>query len=106
MATSHGPFRESYTIIAKANGEAAEAPSTTAATAALSAQGMRAAFSSATSASAVLQRWLPGKGAEVVAVEGAATLSGNHGWPSPTQRPKPALPGARQEPETATVRGS
>ena len=36
----------------------------------------------------------------MVAVEGAATIPGNGAGPTETERAKPALPGARQKPET------
>ncbi len=106
VITSHGPSRESYRSFRKSSGWAAKAQGTAATAARLSAERMRAAFSSAASAPAVLQRALPGGGAQVVAVEGAATISGNGGRPGETQRPKPALPGARQEPEASSARGS
>jgi hypothetical protein len=89
----------------KASGWAAKAPVTTAAFPWLSAQGMRATFSSAPSAPALLQRRLPEGGAEVVTVEGAATLPGNGSGPGEAQRAKPALPRAGQEPETTRARG-
>jgi len=62
--------------------EAGEAIAPAFAEAALSAEGMRAAFSSPASAPALLQRALPGGGAAMVAVEGAATIPGDKGGPT------------------------
>jgi hypothetical protein len=42
----------------------------------------------------------------MVAVEGAAALPDDGAGPTETKRPEPALPGARQEPETGRARGS
>ena len=83
-----------------------EAIGTPAADAALSAERMRAALSSPAGAPALLQRGLPGGGAEMVAVEGAAKIPGDGGGQAETERAKPALPGARQKPETTRARGS
>ena len=47
-------------------------------------------------APALLQRALPGGGAEMVTVEGAAALPDDGAGPTETKRPKPALPGTRQ----------
>ena len=41
----------------------------------------------------------------MVAVEGTATLPGEGGEQTEAERPKPALPGASQKPETARARG-
>ncbi len=71
VITSHGPSRESYRPSRKSRGSA-EAFSTPAAHAVLSAERMRAALSSPAGAPALLQRALPGGGAEMVAVEGAS----------------------------------
>ena len=90
----------------KSSAWAAETPSISATAAVVFAERVQAAFSSAAAAPAVLQRGLPGGGAEVVAVESPATVPRNGGGPSATQRSKPALPGARQEPETSTARDS
>jgi hypothetical protein len=68
-------------------------------------KGLPATLSSSAGASALLQRTLPGGGTEVVALEGATTISGGDGGQAETQRPKPALPGARQEPENIRARG-
>ena len=106
VITSHGPYRESYQARRKANGQAAERGGTPAEKAALSAEGMRTAVSSSASTAALLQRALPGGGAELVAVEGAATIPGDGGGPAETERAKPALPGARAKPETRRARGS
>lgn len=73
---------------------------------AVSAQRVRAAFSFPTGAAALLQRGLPQGGAEVVALEGAATLPGNDGGQAEPQRPKPALPGAGPQPEPPGERGA
>jgi hypothetical protein len=105
VITSHGPFRESYRSSRKSRGSA-EAIAPPAADAVLSAERMRAALSSPAGAPALLQRALPGGGAEMVAVEGAATIPGDGGGPTETERAKPALPGAGQKPETTRARGS
>jgi hypothetical protein len=68
---------------------------TPAADAALSAERLRGALSSSAGAPALLQRALPGGGAEMVAVEGATTIPGDGTGQTATERPKPALPGAR-----------
>ena len=104
VITSRGPSRESYNSMRKATG-AGEAGGPPAAGAAVSAEGMRASISSAAVAPALLQRGLPGSGAEVVAVEGAATLPGDGRGQAETERPKPALPGAGAQPGTRTARG-
>src|SRR5271169_1755872 len=104
VVTSHGPFRESYSPSRKSRGSA-EASGAPSAGAALSAERMRAAFSSATGAPALLQRGLPGGGAAMVGVEGAATLPGDEGRPAETERAKPALPGAGPETGTPRARG-
>ena len=75
VITSHGPSRESYRPSRKSSG-AAEAIGPPAADAALSAERMRAALSSPAGAPALLQRRMPGGGAEMVAVEGAADDTG------------------------------
>src|SRR5580692_1553734 len=106
VITSHGPSRECYTPSRKSRGWPAEAIAPPVAEAYLSAEGMRAALSSSASAPALLQRALPGICAAMVAVEGAATIPGDKGWPTETERARPALPGARQEPETTRARGS
>jgi hypothetical protein len=38
-------------------------------------------------------------------LEGPTEISGDAGGPTETERPKPALPGAGQEPETTTAHG-
>jgi hypothetical protein len=88
VVTSHGPSRESYRSSRKSR-RSAKAFDTPAAYAALSAERMRPALSSPAGAPAVLQRALPGGGAEMVAVEGAATIPGDDGGQTETQRPKP-----------------
>ena len=98
--TSHGPSRESYKQSRETRGRAAAAGSPPAQGPALSAEGMRAAFSSAASAAALLQSAVPGGGAGVVAVEGAATLPRDGGGPTEAERAEPALPGAGPQPET------
>ena len=103
--TSHGPSRESYTSNRKSR-RPAETIGTAAAQAALSAQRLRAALSSPAGAPALLQRALPGGGAEMVAVEDAATIPGDGGGQAESERPKPALPGASREPETTSARDS
>ncbi len=106
VITSRGPSRESYTPTRKSRGRPTEAIAPSAAEAALSIEGLRAALSSTASAAALLQRAVQGGGAAMVAVEGAATVSQGDGGPTETQPPKPALPGADQEPETTRARGS
>src|SRR6266446_2108671 len=105
VITSRGPSRESYRSSRKSRG-AAEAFGTPAADALLSVEGMRAAFSSSASATALLQRALPGGSAAMVAVEGATTIPGDGAGPTETERARPTLPGARQKPETTRARGS
>jgi hypothetical protein len=97
--TSHGPSRESHKRSRETIGQAAPG-SPPAQGPTLSAQGMRAAFSSAASAAALLQSAVPGGGAGVVAVEGAATLPRDGGGPTEAERAEPALPGAGPQPET------
>jgi len=99
--TSHGPSRESYKQSRETSGGAAAPGSPPAPGAGLSAQGMRAAFPSAASGATLLQSAMPGGGAGVVAVEGAATLPGDRRRQAEAERPKPALPGAGPPPETA-----
>ena len=106
VITSHGPPRESYSPSRKSRGTAATAIAPPAACATLSAEGMREALPSAADTAALLRRRVPGCGAEVGPVEGAATLPGDGGGQAETQRSKPPLPGARQKPETARTRGS
>src|ERR1019366_1121312 len=67
--------------------------------AAVPAQGTRAALLAATRA--LLQRRVPEGGAGLVAVEGAGEIPGHSDRQTETQRAKPALSGARQEPKTA-----
>jgi len=84
----------------------AEARGKPAAEPAVFAQRMRAALSSPAVLPALLQHTLPGGGAEVVTVEGAATIPGDGGVPTEPERAEPALPRARQEPETTRASGS
>ena len=98
--TSHGPSRESYKQTRETSGGAAAPGSPPAQGPTLSAQGMRAVFSSAASAAALLQSAVPGGGAGVVAVEGAAEISDDGGGPTEAERAEPALPGAGPQPET------
>jgi len=70
------------------------------------AKGLPAALSPSAGASALLQHTLPGGVAEVVALEGAATISGDNGGPEETERAKPTPSGARQKPENIRARGS
>jgi hypothetical protein len=63
-------------------------------------------LSFATKASRLPPRTLPGGSAEMVAVEGPGEIPGENGGPTETQRPKPALPGAGQKPETIGAGGS
>ena len=109
VSASHGPSREFYTPSRKSRVWPAEAPGPPAAGcrqgAAMSVERMRAAFSSPAGAPAVLQPGLPGGGAAMVTLEGTATLPGEGGEQTETERPKPALPGAGQKPETARARG-
>src|ERR1039457_5496454 len=69
--------------------------------AAVPAQGTRAALLAATRAAALLQRRVPEGGAGLVAVEGPGEIPGHRDRQTETQRAKPALSGARQEPKTA-----
>src|SRR5438477_5491728 len=97
VITSHGPSRESYSPQQKSRGWPAEAIAPPAADAELSAERMRTALSSRAGVSALLQQRLPGGGAEMVAVEGAATISGYRCGRAETEWTKPALPGVGQE---------
>ena len=99
--TSHGPSRESYKQSRETSGEAAAPGSPPAPGPGLSAQRMRAAFPSAASGATLLQSAMPGGGTGVVAVEGAATVPGDSRRQAQAERPKPALPGAGPQPETA-----
>src|ERR1041384_6466230 len=105
VITSHGPSRECYRSAQKSSGGTAKAPGFPTACPALSAERVRAACASAARASALLQRGVPGEGAEVVAVEGAAEVPPNNRWQAAAQRPKRALPRARQKPETTRAGG-
>ena len=105
MITSHGPFRESYSPSRKSRGWPAAAPGPPAADAALSVEGMRGALPSPAGWAALLQRALPGGGAGMVAVEGPAEIPDHHGGQTETERAKPALSGARPQPENARARG-
>src|SRR5438552_15036460 len=67
VITSHGPFRESYSPSRKSRGRPAEATTSPAADTAVSAESVRAAFSSAARAPALLQRRVPERGAAMVA---------------------------------------
>src|ERR1700736_1752414 len=70
VITSHGPSRESYTRSRKSRGSA-EAIGAPTADAVLSPERVRAALQSPAGWPALLQRRLPGSGAEMVEVEGA-----------------------------------
>src|ERR1700688_464506 len=94
VITSRGPSRESYTPSRKSRGWPAEAIATSAADARLSAEGMRAAFSSPAGAPAVLQPALPGGGAAMVAVESTAALPGEGGGQTETEQPKRCATGS------------
>src|ERR1700735_4717648 len=78
VITSHGPSRESYNSIRKSS-RSAEAIGTPATETAVPAERMRAALSSPAFSTAVLQRGLPEGGAEMVAVEGPATIPDDEG---------------------------
>jgi hypothetical protein len=95
VSTSHGPYSKSYQPTGQASRHTATA------SAPLSAEGLRAAISSAAGAPAVLQRGVSGRGATLVVLEGTATLSDHGGRPTEAQRAKPALPGAGPRTETA-----
>jgi hypothetical protein len=66
---------------------------------------MRAALSPTASARAVLQRPLPGGGAEMVAMEGPGEIPSHADGQTEAEWTRPALPGARPEPETTRERG-
>jgi hypothetical protein len=83
-----------------------ETPGLAAAAADVSAERVRTEVSSTASAAAVLQRAVPGGGAEVVAVESSTPVPGNSGGSKETEWAKPALPGARPERETGRARDS
>jgi hypothetical protein len=77
VITSHGPYRESYRSAQKASGWATEAIRASAAAAVLPAESVRATLSAPPGGAALLQRGLPEGGAEVVALEGPATIPGD-----------------------------
>src|SRR5271169_3970569 len=106
VITSHGPYRESYRSAQKASGWATDAIRASAAAAVLPAQRVQATFSSPSGGPALLQRGLPEGGAEMVAVEGPATIPKTGGGATETQRSKPALSRARQKPKNARVGSS
>src|ERR1017187_4957191 len=91
VITSHGPSRESYSPSRKSRGTAA-AIAVSAADETLSAQRVRAALSSPAGTPALLQRGMPGGGAEMVAPESSRKIPGNGGGPTKTERAKPTLP--------------
>ena len=102
--TSLGPSRECYKPSRKSRGRPAETAGAPTAVAAVPAQRMRAELSAPTDAAALLQRAVPEGSAGVVAVEGPGEVSGHGGGQAETQRAKPALPGARQVPQTTGKR--
>src|SRR5947207_1662767 len=106
VITSHGPYRESYQVIQEAGGLPATPSGLPAAHSLLSAEGMRAAFSSQAGATALLQCRVRKGGAAVGAVEGTATVPGDGDGQREAERPKPALPGAGQKPEITRARDS
>jgi hypothetical protein len=61
---------------------------------------MRTILSSSSGEPTLLQRGVPEGGADMVALEGAAEISGDEVWQSKTDRPKPAVSRARQKPQT------
>lgn len=105
VLTSHGPFRECYKSSRKST-ISAEAIGPSASEAAMSAQRVRAALSSAASAAALLQRVLPGSGPAMVAEEGAAKIPGDGSGQTEAERAKPTLPGARPAAEPPRASGS
>jgi len=73
---------------------------------ACAAKGLPTTLSSSAGASALLQRTLPGSGAEMVALEGAATISGDGSGATETEWSKPSLPGAGAKPERSKARST
>jgi len=69
----------------------------------LSAERMRAAFSSPAGGAALLQRRVPASGTAMVALEGSAKLSDDGGGQRQTQRAEPALSRARQKAQTTSA---
>ena len=109
VITSHGPSRESYRSSRKSRGSAeAIAPSAAGCPQgpALSVERVRTALPSRAGAPALLQRRVPGSGAGMGALEGPGKIPGDQGRQAATERSKPALPGAREKPETPRARGS
>ena len=104
VITSHGPSRESNRPSRKSSG-AARAISAPAAGTVLSAERMRSVLSAAAADPALLQRGVPEGGAEMVEMEGAAKIPGDEVRQSEADGSKPALPRARQEPQTNGARG-
>jgi hypothetical protein len=101
--TSHGPSRESYTSGRKSSASTAEATGPATAHPTVSAQGMRAPFSSPASSPALLQRAVPDSGAGVVALEGAAKIPRHGGRERKTQRAKLPVPRARPKAQATTA---
>src|SRR5437588_8984723 len=64
---------------------------------------MRATLHPVTRANVIAATPPCGRG-EMVTLEGTAPIPFNRSGPEETERPKPALPGTRQEPETARAR--
>src|ERR1700683_3469620 len=102
--TSHGPSRESNRPSRKSSG-AAKAISPPTACTDLCTQRLREALPPAQGEPALLQRGMPEGGAEMVEMEGAAEISDDEVRQSEADRSKPALPRARQEPQTNGARG-
>src|SRR5258707_8118940 len=105
VITSHGPSRESYRSSRKSRGSA-EAIAASAADAVLPAERVRRALPSPAGAPALLQRKVSGSGAGMVALEGAGKIPCDQSRQAATEQSKPALPGAREKPETARAKGS
>jgi len=100
--TSLGPSRECYKPSRKSRGRPAKTAGAPTAVSTVSAQRMRATLSAQAGAAALLQRGVPEGSAGLVAAEGAGELSDHGGRQAEAQRAKPTLPGARQEPKTAS----
>jgi hypothetical protein len=71
----------------------------------VSAEGVQEALPPSASEATLLQPGMQGGGSSLEAFEGSAALPGDDGGPREAQRAKPAVPGARAEPEAGGETG-
>jgi hypothetical protein len=100
---SRGPCRGFYTPGRTSGTRPAVKAAPPPANALLSVERMRAAFSSPTDRTTLLQQRVRTSGATMVALEGPAELSGDEGGQRQTQRAEPALSRASQNPPTSSA---